>query len=542
MAIDKPNAPPKGPATRDAVLNTVAYAAWALFWIVVSDGLLTLYSEDIQIIVTLQWWKALIFVVVTAVLLYVLITRHSRQLIAANQLIAGHLETLTHDKAQLAHLTRHDALTGLPNRALLEDRLALALLQARRSDMRVALMHLDLDQFKLFNDSVGHQTGDSLLRLAAERFVGCLRAGDTVSRQGGDEFTMIFPDLESVDVAALIAKKLLDAMKLPFNLEGHEVFLTASVGIALFPDDGVASGELIRHADSAMYRAKQKGRDTFHFSTPDINAGIEERLRIESGMRNALLRDELRMVYQPQIDLKTGKAVGVEALLRWTSATLGVVSPERFIPIAEETGAIIPIGEWVLRAACVQARKWHEMGHVGMRVVVNLSARQFGSARMVEIVTDIARAADCPPHVLELEITESDVMRDPAATVEMIRQLKNLGISISIDDFGTGYSSLSYLKRFDADVLKIDKSFVRDIAARGDDAVIATSIIGLSHSLGMIVVAEGVEEYAQLAFLTEAGCDLVQGYLLSHPLEADQVSAFVNSFSLQEFQAMPTTA
>jgi len=542
VATDYSNTLPKLSATRSALQITAAYAAWALFWIVVSDSLLSLVSENVQVLVALQWWKALSFVVVTAVLLFILITRHSRQLIAANTLIAGHLEAMTRDKAQLAYLTRHDVLTGLPNRALLEERLAQSLAQARRTGLRVALMHLDLDQFKLFNDSVGHQMGDALLKLAADRFVGCLRAGDTVSRQGGDEFTMIFPDIESIDVAALVAKKLLDAMKLPFTLEGHEVFLTASVGVALFPDDGTEGGELIRHADSAMYRAKQKGRDAFHFSTPDINAGIEERLRIESGMRNALLRDELRMVYQPQVDLKTGKTVGVEALLRWTSTTLGVVSPERFIPIAEETGAIIPIGEWVLRTACEQARKWHQMGHIGMRVVVNLSARQFGAARMVETLTDIARAAHCPPHVLELEITESDVMRDPAATVEMIRQLKNLGISISIDDFGTGYSSLSYLKRFDADVLKIDKSFVRDIAARGDDAVIATSIIGLAHSLGMTVVAEGVEDHEQLAFLSGAGCDLVQGYLLSHPLEADQVDGFVNKFSLQEFQALRTAA
>ena len=284
---------------------------------------------------------------------------------------------------KLAYLAQHDALTGLPNRALLEDRLTVALAQAHRAGNRVALMHVDLDQFKLINDTVGHQAGDVLLKLAAQRFTSYLREGDTVSRQGGDEFTMIFPNLESVEAAALVAQKLLDAMALPFRVNDQDAFLTASIGIALYPDDAQQSGELIRRADAAMYRAKEKGRNAFHFFTPDINAGIEDRLRIETGLRNALARDEFRMVYQPQVDLQSGKVKSLEALLRWTSPTLGVVPPDRFIPIAEETGVIIQIGEWVIRTVCEQARRWHQEGFDGLKVVVNLSARQFSSPSLV---------------------------------------------------------------------------------------------------------------------------------------------------------------
>jgi len=443
---------------------------------------------------------------------------------------------------KLAYIAQHDTLTGLPNRALLEDRLAVSLAQAHRAGNRVALMYVDLDQFKLINDSIGHQAGDALLKLAAQRFTSNLREGDTVSRQGGDEFTMIFPNLESIEAAALVAQKLLDAMALPFKIGEEEAFLTASIGIAIYPDDALQSGELIRRADAAMYRAKEKGRNAFHFFTPDINAGIEDRLRIETGLRNAVARNEFRVVYQPQIDLQTGKVAAVEALLRWTSGTMGVVPPDRFISIAEATGAIIAIGEWVLRSVCEQARAWHQAGFDGLNVVVNLSARQFSSPTLVQTVTSIVHESGYSLDFLEVEITESDAMRDAEAAVDMISELKALGVSISIDDFGTGYSSLSYLKRFDADVLKIDQSFVRDIATDHDDATIAASIITLAHSLGMRVVAEGIETEGQLRFLVGAGCDVGQGFLLSRPLEADQVAPFIQRFLSQDYRAFLSAA
>jgi len=509
----------------------LAYAIWSLVWTLGADALMQYATSDGKPIFALLVIKGLVFVLLTSVLLYLLLVRQWRRLMEAHAATeAATAERAARDE-QVAYLSQHDALTGLPNRGLFADRLAMALAQAHRDNKRVAVMQLDLDHFKVINDSAGHDVGDGVLKAVARRLLDSVREGDTVARQGGDEFTLIFPNLPATRVAALIAGKLLRSLSTGLQVDGQEYFVNASIGIALYPDDAGQAADLLRGAEAAMYRAKQQGRNSYQFFTSDINARVADRLSIENGLRNALAREELRLVYQPQIAVATGRVVGLEALLRWTSAELGVITPDRFIPIAEEINAIVPIGTWVLRTACRQAAAWHQAGLTDLRVVVNMSARQFAAHDLVATVRIMLGESGIPPSSLELEITESDVMVDPEATIRVLRELRALGISISLDDFGTGYSSMSYLKRFDVDVLKIDRSFVRDIPTDKDASMIAASLIGLAHNLGMIVVAEGVEEEEQLRFLGEAGCDLIQGYLLSRPLEVEQVSDFVQGFT-----------
>jgi diguanylate cyclase (GGDEF)-like protein/PAS domain S-box-containing protein len=425
-------------------------------------------------------------------------------------------------QAQLEHQATHDPLTGLANRTLLMDRVEQALVYARRRERQVAVVMLDLDRFKMVNDSMGHDTGDALLRQIAARISSCVRSGDTVARLGGDEFMLVLADMAEELDAVTLARSLLQAIEQPLSVGEREMFVTASLGIALYPRDGEDSTLLLRNADVAMFRAKELGRNTFQFYSPEMNERIVERLELEVGLRRALEHDELVLHYQPQVELEHGTVFGAEALVRWQHPERGMVPPAEFIPVAEESGLIIRIGEWVLDAACAQLRRWQESGKPPVRVAVNVSARQFQQGDIVEMVRRTLQRHRVPASQLELEVTESAVMTDPAHTVTVLRALKQIGVSISLDDFGTGYSSLNYLKRFPIDELKIDQSFVRDLTVDPDDAAIAISIITLAHSLRRRVIAEGVETEAQLAVLQRHNCDAIQGYLFARPMPAER--------------------
>jgi len=417
------------------------------------------------------------------------------------------------------NLAYHDALTGLPNRLLFQDRLALAVAQAHRHGKGLAVLFLDIDRFKVINDSLGHSVGDLLIREVAVRLRSCLREGDTVARLGGDEFTLLLPDVGQAVDAAKVAKKVLQLVRMPFEIDGRELFVTSSIGISLYPDDGKDAETLVKNADASMYRAKEQGRDHYQLYTPALNETALERLALESSLRKALAHDELRLHYQAILDVATRRVFGVEALLRWQHPELGLVSPGEFIPLAEVTGLILAIGPWVLRTACAQARAWQSV-LPGLRMAVNLSARQFQEANLVGHVTDALADTGLDPRFLQLEITESSAMQNAQSAIQTLRELKALGVGLSIDDFGTGYSSLSYLRRFPIDTLKIDQSFIRDIGTDPDDAAIASAIIALAHTLKLSVVAEGVETPGQLEFLARHGCDRTQGYLFSRPLPA----------------------
>ncbi len=427
-------------------------------------------------------------------------------------------------EAQLEHQASHDPLTGLANRNLLTDRIEQALVFARRGKRQVAVMLLDLDRFKMVNDAMGHEAGDTLLRTVAERLLGCVRPGDTVARLGGDEFMVVMSDMAAEEDAVAMASRLLKAMERPVTLDAREMVITASVGVTLFPRDGDDTGTLYRNADAAMYRAKEQGRNSFRFYSPEMNARILERLEMEVGLRRALENGELVLYYQPQVELHLGRPIGAEALIRWRHPQMGMVPPGDFIPLAEETGLIVNIGEWVIDTACAQLKAWQAAGLQEVQLAVNVSARQFQHENLARVVKEALQRHGVRPQQLELEVTESAVMQDPERTVAILRELKQTGVSISLDDFGTGYSSLNYLKRFPIDQLKIDQSFVRDVTTDPDDAAIALSIITLAHSLNRKVIAEGVETEAQLAFLWRHDCDAIQGYLFARPMPAAEVT------------------
>jgi diguanylate cyclase (GGDEF)-like protein/PAS domain S-box-containing protein len=429
---------------------------------------------------------------------------------------------------QIKSLAYHDALTGLPNRRLFQDRLSVAVAQAHRSGQRLAVLYLDLDRFKPVNDSFGHSAGDRLIQDVAERLRTCLREGDTVARLGGDEFTLLLPGVSQVVDVARVAEKVLDTLRLPFQIEGREIFATASIGISLYPEDGRDVETLIKNADAAMYRAKQQGRDNYQLYAPALNATALERLALENDLRHALAKGELVIHYQPVVDLTTGRVQAMEALLRWRHPELGLLPPSEFISLAEVTGLIIPFGPWILRTACAQTHEWQEAGHAELGVAVNLSARQFQHPDLVAQVRRALEETKLEPAFLELEITESSAMHGEAA-VHSLRELKALGVRITIDDFGTGYSSLSYLRRFPIDTLKIDRSFIADITHDPDDAAIATAVIALAHTLKLRVVAEGVETDEQVAFLSARRCDHAQGFLFGAPLPAEGSSGLLET-------------
>ncbi|HWQ39208.1 MAG TPA: EAL domain-containing protein [Burkholderiales bacterium] len=423
------------------------------------------------------------------------------------------------------YLANYDVLTGLPNRFLMHDRLAQACAQVSRNSARVAVMHVDLDRFKVVNETLGHYVGDAVLKQAAERLKKACREGDTVARVGGDEFTIVLPNVTAVQGLSAFADKLLAALSRPFPGDGQELFVSASVGISLYPDDARTVDELIKHADAAMYRAKATGRNHYQFFTREINDKVQERLLMEGGLRQALQREEFRVVYQPKIDLATREVIGAEALIRWFHPKLGMVGPSRFVPVAEDSGMVGQIGEWVLRTVCRQIRQWQDGGWT-MPVAVNVSARQFQQSDLADLVVSVLSETRVPAYLLEIELTESAVMHDAEASVVALERLKQFGVQISIDDFGTGYSSLSYLKRLPLDVLKVDQSFVRDISSDPNDAAIVRAIITLARSLGMKVTAEGVETEAQLAFLNAYGCHYAQGYMFGQPMPAEDFAQF----------------
>jgi len=420
---------------------------------------------------------------------------------------------------RLAYLSQYDSLTGLANRILFEDRLQQALARAERDDSLVALMSLDLDRFKDFNDALGHGFGDMMLKTVADRLKECVREGDTVARLGSDEFGIELDGIEDAQAVAQVARRISDSLSEPFTIYEQEIFLTVSIGIAV--KSSSEPQDLMKDANAALQRAKETGRNNYQFFAPEMNIQAFERLAMESRLRYAVDRDELDLHYQPQVEVSTGRVVGVEALLRWRHPELGVVSPAKFIPVLEETGLILPVGEWVIKTACEQIRAWKDVGLPTMRVAVNLSAQQFRQQDLPEIVFRSLRDARLEPENLELEITESILMEDSEESNAKLEKLKlGRGLRISIDDFGTGYSSLAYLKRFPIDVLKIDQSFIREMDEDSDDAAIVAAIIMLAHNLRLEVVAEGVETEAQLNFLRRKDCDQVQGYYLSRPLPA----------------------
>ena len=418
----------------------------------------------------------------------------------------------------------YDALTGLPNRALLLDRLTKALASARRQKDKVALLFLDLDQFKDINDSFGHPIGDLLLQGVAERFKGWVREQDTVARISGDEFVVVLTRVEDVSDVAVAAQRLMDTMTAEFVVPGHAVRITCSLGISIFPEHGADGETLIKHADVAMYCAKDQGRNNFRFFTEDMNAQIVERLTLENSLRLALDKNELFLVYQPQMDIGTGRIIGLEALLRWQHPELGLVPSDKFIQIAENSGLIMPIGEWVFRTACSQARKWQDEGLLAVPVAVNISAVQFRQEDFSKLIGSVLRETGLASQYLELELTESVLLSDADMTLSVLQDLKAMGLKLAIDDFGTGYSSLSYLRRFPISKLKIDRSFIQDVAVNPDDAAITTAIIAMAKQLKLKVIAEGVEDDAQLSFLRAHHCDEIQGYYFSQPLTVDAVA------------------
>lgn len=431
---------------------------------------------------------------------------------------------ITERKASEEHvrfLAHHDALTGLPNRMLMMERLEHALAHAHRHGLMLAVMFLDLDRFKNINDSLGHALGDQLLKTVAQRLTESVREDDTAARLGGDEFIIILEAVSTPEDVVGIAQKLVDSLAQPVMLGRQETVVSSSIGISIYPGDGESADALIKHADIAMYRAKEQGRNNYQFYTADMNIRALERLTMEGSLRHALERNEFKLYYQPQVDLRTRCITGMEALLRWQHPDLGLVQPSRFIPIAEETGLIVAIGEWALRAACFQNKAWQDAGLQRVLVAVNLSARQFKQPNLVNVVSQALADSGLEPCYLELEITESIAMEHAEETITRLKELKAMGVAISMDDFGTGHSSLSYLKRFPIDTLKIDQSFVQDVLFDSQDAAIAAAITTLARSLKMKVVTEGVETQEQVGFLREHDRDEVQGYYFSHPLPAD---------------------
>lgn len=460
--------------------------------------------------------------------------------------IAGFTDITERKQAaqKIEHLAHHDPLTSLPNRFSLTERLSQALELAKRSDNHLAVMFIDLDRFKYINDSLGHHIGDILLFHVAARLQESVRSADIVARLGGDEFVVVLPQIQSGIAAAPIVNKIQQALSQNYRLEGHDLHITPSIGISVFPHDGQTIEELMKNADLAMYHAKSKGRNNYQFFKQEMNSKAHERLLLESDLRRAIDREEFLLHYQPQIDMITGRVIGVEALVRWHHPQRGLLAPDLFIPIAEDTGLILPIGDLVLKLACHQLNAWLSDGLPALRMAVNLSARQFKQANLPHLVAEIIAETGIDPHLLELEITESAAMDNPEATILHLRKFREMGIELAIDDFGTGYSSLSYLKLFPVNRLKIDRSFVKDIETDTDNAAIAAATIALAHTLGKEVIAEGVETEAQVSFLRYQQCDILQGYLFSRPLPADRMIEYLRQNHLEQeiiTREMPAT-
>ncbi|KRB66348.1 sensor domain-containing phosphodiesterase [Noviherbaspirillum sp. Root189] len=441
--------------------------------------------------------------------------------------VLNDISAIKYYEQELQRQATFDTLTALVNRNVLKDRLRQDIAAAARAKECLTVGFLDLDNFKFINDSLGHPVGDELLKSVAQRLVSCLRGNDTIARYGGDEFAFVIYGCKDEKMIAALMNRILRTIDRPFDIEGHRFFVSGSIGISFYPKDGKDVDTLLKNADAAMYRAKEKGRNNWQPYMPAMNERVKERLLLESRLRQAMSGNEFLLYYQPKVSLKTGQIVGVEALLRWQSPQGHIIGPASFIPLAEETGLIVPIGEWVLHTACAHVKTLAETGLPPLRVAVNISARQFGPKTLKDLVGRALSSSGLAPSALELELTETLVMQNPEDAIGVLLDLKDMGLRLAIDDFGTGYSSLSYLQRFPVDHLKIDQSFVRDIGADPNDAIIARAVISLGHSLGMSVIAEGVSNDGQLSFLRENGCDEMQGFLFSHPIPIDELKGLL---------------
>ncbi len=490
------------------------------------EAVMEIYSDVTPLVERMErsLWRILagVLAVLALVLLAgVWILRRYHRLLKAQE-----AERLAQEE-RIRHQAYHDTLTGLPNRASFTEHLDEALRRARRAQRPLALMFVDLDQFKRVNDSLGHEAGDRLLRVIAGRIQGCVRETDLLFRMGGDEFTVILEDVRGPEEVAMVAQRVIEAARDPLQLLHHELSVSVSVGIAMYPRDDAGGGRLVKSADTAMYRAKELGRNRFLFFAPEMNERVESQLVMEAALRRALKNAEFRLHYQPRVSAATGKVTGVEALLRWARPESDLVEPAHFIPALEESGLIVPVGAWVLAEACRQAADWQRAGLGPLRVSVNLSSRQFRSDTLAGTVSGALQASGLAAQLLEVELTESLLVENTDQAMEVMGRLKAIGVAISIDDFGTGYSSLGYLKRFPIDSLKIDRAFVRDLATSRKDAAIVEAIAALARSLGLGLVAEGVEEPFQAEFLRTLHCTELQGYLFSRPLPAEQVADYL---------------
>lgn len=463
-------------------------------------------------------------------LLNVSVVRDARGNVSHYILVFSDISDLKATQEHFEYLANHDRLTGLPNRNLFYDRLQHGLDKAMRSKDKLAVMFIDLDNFKTINDTLGHEMGDLLLSQTAERLRACTRKEDTIARLGGDEFTVLAEDLpDAVGIVSATASRIIDMLGQPFHLDGQEALVSASVGIALYPDNGPDFQSLLKNADAAMYQAKQTGKNNYQFFTEDMNLNAKQRAKLEKDLRQALKNNELFLAYQPQIEMDSGRIIGLEALLRWRHPDLGLIPPHQFIPVAEASGLILSLGDWVMSAACKQIAEWETRGMKDFRVAVNLSPRQFRHNHLADSIRRTIEENNASPAFLEIELTESAMMDDTEQANRILRQLKDMGIHIAIDDFGMGYSSLNYLKRFPIDSLKIDSNFIREVASNEDDAAIATAIITMGHSMQLKVIAEGVETQEQMGFLKARDCDAVQGYYMSYPLPAEKVTAILGA-------------
>lgn len=451
--------------------------------------------------------------------------------LSESQLIRSYIFDITERKRIeeiLQYQAFHDTLTDLPNRALFHEQLAIALANAHRNQSQMAVIFLDLDCFKNINDTLGHSIGDRILQLFAKRLNVCLRSGDTLARWGGDEFTVLLPYIKNAEEVAKLAQKLLEALKQPFEVNENQLYIKSSLGIAIYPQDGEDPETLVKNADAALYRAKERGRNHYQFYSSTMTSKVSELLRLEHFLYQALAKEEFFLCYQPQISSKTGKILGMEALIRWQSPELGLVSPAKFIPLAEDNGLIIPIGEWVLKTACADNRAWQMAGIAPFKVSVNLSPRQFQNSNLVEMVAQILEETELDPQWLELEITETTIMQNVNFARKALEKLQQIGIRIGLDDFGTGYSSLGYLKQFPFHTLKIDQSFVRDLHKNSRDTAIIAAIIALGRGLKLKIIAEGVENKQQFELLQSLQCEGIQGYWFSKPMRAEEVIDFIN--------------
>ena len=434
---------------------------------------------------------------------------------------------------QLAYQANHDTLTGLPNRAMFMDRLAQALTRAPWHERHVAVLFCDLDRFKVINDSLGHSVGDKILKIVAERLLLCAREGDTVARLGGDEFVVVLADVAENDDVKRFSEKLIRILTRPYQVDDHELFITASIGASLFPRDGHEPGILLKNADTAMYQAKARGKNTFTVYSPNMSAEVRNRLSLESELRKALEHNEFELHYQPVLDINKQQIVAAEALIRWKHRTSGLLTPDKFLSVAEESGLILPIGEWVLHTAANQSMAWENTGLSPLRIAVNISNKQFHQANLPTIVDHTLRETGLPASRLELELTENIIMENVEETIQPLHKLREIGVRLSIDDFGTGYSSLAYLKQFPLNTIKIDRSFIVDITTDGNDAAITGAIIAIAQKMNMSVIAEGVETKQQLQFLRNQGCEEIQGYLLSPAIPADNFAEFIRNWQLK---------